>query len=100
MSDLAKLTADDFLPHVGIGFALNTPHGDSLPLRLAAVAPHCAAVPTRANAGFTLNFVGPSGFVLPQAIYPIGHPTLGTIEIFLVSSGPEQGGVGYHAVFG
>ena len=45
------------------------------------------------------GFVAPAGPFLPQAIYPVMHPALGTMEIFLVPVGPLAGGNGYHAVF-
>jgi hypothetical protein len=36
---------------------------------------------------------------LPQGIYPVEHPALGMMEIFLVPVGPTSGGNGYNAVF-
>lgn len=35
----------------------------------------------------------------PQAIYPVVHPALGTMDIFLVPVGLKDGGMQYEAVF-
>ena len=50
-------------------------------------------------AAFSLLFVAPEGPWLPQAIYPLTHPALGAMEIFLVPIGPTSGGNGYYAMF-
>ena len=42
---------------------------------------------------------GAAGTSLPQAIYPLTHPALGMMEIFLVPIGPLAGGNGYQAIF-
>jgi hypothetical protein len=42
------------------------------------------------------------GFVLvatTQVTYPLAHPELGTLEIFIGPIGPMDGGNGYQAVF-
>jgi hypothetical protein len=70
---------------------------DLATLRLVKVDP--ARKGGRAGGAFSLLFTAPSGPWLPQAIYPVQHPTLGTMEIFLVPVGPESGGNGYQAVF-
>jgi hypothetical protein len=48
---------------------------------------------------FSLVFVGPGRFVLPQQIYRVEHDKLGEMEIFLVPLGPEGEGMRYEAVF-
>jgi hypothetical protein len=50
--------------------------------------------------GFSLEFLGPPGPLLPQRIYCLEHPRLGRLEIFLVPLGREDRGVRYEAVFG
>jgi hypothetical protein len=54
----------------------------------------------REGGSFSLHFLAPQGRWLPQGIYPVKHPTLGTLEIFLVPTGALHDGHGYHAVFG
>jgi hypothetical protein len=94
-ADIAALRMDDFTPHLDAVF--ETTAGGAVPLKLAAVTP--AGDSGRAGGAFSLMFVGPKGPWLPQAIYPIKHPVLGIMEIFLVPVGPAFGGNGYQAVF-
>jgi hypothetical protein len=94
--DLATLRLDDFAPHRDAVFEMQSPAG-VVPLKLVKVDP--AGKGGRAGGAFSLLFTAPSGPWLPQAIYPVQHPTLGTMEIFLVPVGPESGGNGYQAVF-
>jgi hypothetical protein len=97
-SDLAELKAGDFSPHLESFFDMHGP-GGKMALKLAEVASGGQSF-TRATGAFSLLFVAPAGPWLPQAIYPVEHPALGTMEIFLVPIGPVPGGNGYQAVFG
>ena len=36
---------------------------------------------------------------MQQAIYPITHPSLGTLELFIVPLGPKDGGNRYEIIF-
>src|SRR4051812_9570760 len=94
--DLATIRIEDFAPHCDTVFGMQAPDGE-LPLTLVKVAP--AGASGRAGGAFALTFVAPQGPFLPQAIYPVTHPALGTMEIFLVPIGPIPGGNGYHATF-
>jgi hypothetical protein len=99
-ADLATLKIDDFAPHVDAAFEMQTPAG-AVPLKLVNADGGSEAVKGGRDGGsFSLQFVAPQGRWLPQGTYPVKHPTLGTIEIFLVPSGAVQDGHGYHAVFG
>ncbi|HYI28867.1 MAG TPA: hypothetical protein VD863_13570 [Bradyrhizobium sp.] len=110
-ADLGQLNIDDFAPHLNAIFEMDSPHG-KVPLRLAEAAAHGHPLPetvttdagkkhkVRDGGGFTLQFVAPESSRLQQGIYPIKHPKLGTIEIFLVPTGPVHDGHGFHAVFG
>ena len=44
-------------------------------------------------------FASGPGLYLPQAIYPLHHPQLGTLEIFLVPIKPDKRGSLFQAVF-
>jgi hypothetical protein len=94
--DLGTLTIEDFATHLHAVFDMQSPAG-VMPLRLVKADP--AGVSGRAGGAFSLLFTAPSGPWLPQAIYPVQHPALGTMEIFLVPVGPESGGNGYQAIF-
>jgi hypothetical protein len=95
-ADIAALRIGDFSPHLDAVFDMQAA-GGVVPLKLAKVDP--AGDSGRAGGAFSLIFVAPKGPWLPQAVYPVQHPTLGTLEIFLVPVGPTQGGNGYQAVF-
>ena len=94
--DLATIKIDDFSPHRDTVFELQI-SGDVVPLKLVKVDP--AGASGRAGGAFSLLFAAPQGPWLPQAIYPMKHPALGTMEIFLVPVGPLPEGNGYQAVF-
>lgn len=94
--DIATLSIDDFEPHLNATFEINAP-GGIVPLKLVQTA--SAGHAMREGGAFSLLFQAPGGPFLPQAIYSLRHPALGTLEIFLVPVGPLPGGNGYHAVF-
>ncbi|VIO67140.1 hypothetical protein CI1B_20040 [Bradyrhizobium ivorense] len=94
--DLAKLHIDDFAAHTDSIFELQAADG-VVPLKLAKVDP--AGNSGRPGGAFSLLFAAPRGQWLPQAIYPVQHPALGVMEIFLVPIGPLADGNGYQAVF-
>lgn len=94
---LDRLSVDDFTPHVAKTFGVGGPAG-GIDLVLAEAAA-VGAAPAGRRAPFSLVFRGPRTPVLPQAIYPFQHPTLGTLEIFIVPIGPDAGGMRYEAVF-
>lgn len=110
-ADLGTLQLCDFEPHLNAVFEMDSPQG-KVPLRLAEATAHPHALPAtvktdkdqehkiRDGGGFTLQFVAPESSRLKQGIYPIKHPKLGTMEIFLVPTGPVHDGHGFHAVFG
>src|SRR5471030_1772188 len=94
--DLAALAIGDFSPHLDAIFDVQTAAG-AVPLKLAKVDP--AGDSGRQGGAFSLIFVAPKGPWLSQATYPVRHPVLGMMEIFLVPVGPVSGGNGYQAVF-
>ena len=110
-ADLGTLRLCDFEPHLNAVFEMDSPHG-KVPLRLAEATSHGHPLPEtvttregkehkiRDGGGFTLQFVAPESSRLGQGTYPINHPKLGTMEIFLVPTGPVHDGHGFHAVFG
>jgi hypothetical protein len=111
-ADLGKLQLCDFEPHLNAVFEMELPNG-KVPLKLAEATAHQHKLPEtvktdegmehkiRDGGGFSLQFVAPESSRLKQGIYPLKHPKLGTIEIFLVPTGPlADGRHGFHAVFG
>ena len=112
MKDLGTLKIGDFSSHLDEVFEMQIADGKTVPLKLVEAVSQGNALPEavkgnegkdvkfREGGGFTLQFVAPEGSPLKQGIYPIKHPTRGTLEVFLVPTGPMQGGFGLHAVFG
>lgn len=48
---------------------------------------------------FSILFLGPVDFLLPQHIYTLQHETLGEMDLFLVPVGRRESGFEYQAVF-
>ena len=94
-ADLAALAIDDFAPHRDAVFELKA--ANAVPLKLVKV--ENVGESGRSGGAFSLLFAAPAGTMLPQAIYPVTHPSLGVMEIFLVPIGPLAGGIGYQAIF-
>jgi hypothetical protein len=94
--DLAAVAIDDFKPHLGSEFDVQAA-GGPVAMKLSRVDP--AGNSGRKGGAFSLIFATPRGPWLPQAIYPMRHAALGTMEIFLVPIGPLGDANGYQAVF-
>ncbi|HLP02948.1 MAG TPA: hypothetical protein VK163_13045 [Opitutaceae bacterium] len=96
---LGTLTHEHCAPLIGETFSLRTPDGGTLELKLAEVKPHAGARPGR-RAPFSLLFrPADPQLLLPQQIYPLHHPRLGTLDIFLVQIRPDSVGPRIEAVF-
>ena len=95
-ADLAALRIEDFTPLLDAAFEMQAPDG-VVPLQLAKV--DNVGDSGRPGGAFSLIFVAPKGPFLPQMIYPVTHPALGLMEIFLVPIGPRKDGNGYQAIF-
>jgi hypothetical protein len=102
---LDQLTVTDFVAHVNTSFRVLLGSGDVLDLELIEAKtigesrrPDSPGIRQHA---FSLIFWGPRDRMLPQRIYPVEHPTLGALDIFLVPLGPEgdSQGLHYQAVF-
>ncbi len=102
---LEPLTVSDFIGHVNVSFRIPLESGEAIDLELIEARTigegHRSDSPGIRKQAFSLIFRGPLDRLLPQRIYPIQHPTLGTLEIFLVPLGPEGDTRGHHyqAVF-
>jgi hypothetical protein len=113
-ADLGRLKIEDFSPHLNTGFEIQLPDGRLVQATLAEAVANGTTPPAqglkgregqdlkaRDGGGFTLQFVTPENSIRSQGIYPVKHPNLGMLEIFLVPNGPvPPQGFGYHAVFG
>lgn len=71
---------------------------DAHPVVLELVAASVIPAPAGYDA-FSIVFRGPSGTLLPQAIYYFQHSDLGAFELFIVPIRQDQYGLYYEAVF-
>lgn len=93
---MSSLRLTDFEPHLKTRFTL---HGTAGPVEIRLEQARRLGQGLREGGAFALLFVGPRQPVQPQAIYPLEHEEMGRHEIFLVPVGPQEGGMGYEAVF-
>lgn len=98
--DLGTVTAQTFTPHQGTEFRVTTPGTPEAVLRLAAVDEPGPQPQAPRPDPFALVFIGPGDPRLVQRIHRLEHEVLGTLELFLVPIGPDDGGgLRYEAVF-
>ena len=95
-TDIAQLTAADFEPRIEDSFLVPTPTGA---VELALVEVRRLGRAVREGGAFALTFRSPPGPFLAQATYPLTHPALGALDLFLVPLGPKDGANLYEAVF-
>lgn len=95
---LQDLTSASFSEHLGSTFRIQLGDGKSLDAELFEVLLHEPHGGPRKQP-FSIHFRGPRGAALPQAIYQMEHEQLGSMEIFLVTIGPDEKGMCYEAVF-
>jgi hypothetical protein len=102
---LDQLTVSDFSGHVNHRFRVPLDSGEVFELELIEAdtigESHRPASPGIRDQAFSLIFRGPRDRPLSQQIYPIEHPTRGTLGIFLVPLGPkgDSNGLHYQAIF-
>lgn len=96
MADLTSITADDFAPLVGEAFLISHDDGD-VEVELSEVQ-ELGSESANTAQGFSLLFEG-RGTPLIQATYPVAHPDLGELLLFLVPVGEHEGVRQYEAIF-
>ena len=93
---LSVLKPADFEPHVGQQFPIEA-NGKRLDLKLIEVERLGTAV--RDGGAFSLMFLADPGPFLPQGVYPVQHPALGALQLFVVPLGPKDGSNSYQVIF-
>jgi hypothetical protein len=89
----APASPESYRPHIGEGFALSGGAGGVLNLKSVDLR-----IDDEFQLCFSLLFVG-RGALLPQGTYPLSHPALGEMNLFLVPIQTKKDGVCYEAVF-
>jgi hypothetical protein len=103
IKSLAELTLATWREYLGSHFSLRYGDGKAEELTLIEAANLGGGRPVAAGKRepYTLIFRAPSrDFLTPQRIYPLSHPALGELEIFLVPIGPDESGMRFEAIFG
>lgn len=99
MDDLAAVTLEHFLAHVGTQFDVEAGDGAVVPLTLTLVK----ALPTdpahRGRTPFSLEFTGPADPAYEQQTLPLVHPAFGRLQIFVVPLARDAAGTRYQAIF-
>lgn len=85
-----------FAAHLGSRFELVRENEDPLHLELIELSE-----PQRSprQEQFAVLFRGPVEPLLPQRIYRMGHPAIGTFALFLVPISSDDTGICYEAIF-
>ena len=99
---LDKVTRDIFAAHLGGKFQIELAPGNSVEVLLLEVNPLAGnRLPSGAErrAPFSLLFRLPPGIRVAQSIYPLDHPQLGRLDIFLVPVRQDAEGLVLEAIF-
>lgn len=96
---LQRMTREHFEPYIQQEFQVELASG-FIPFTLVEVNTLGTGTANRIEQHpFSVIFRGPLLSALPQAIYSLGNPGIGTLDIFLVPIGPDGEGMRYEAVF-
>lgn len=97
---LDKLTAESFDPHVGTSFWAEFPDGGKVELRLVRAAKVMESEAARLERHpFSLFFIGPKSYLIPQQTVHLTHADLEPLDIFIVPVGQDAQTYQYEAVF-
>ena len=96
---LATLTRDDFVAHLGTIFTLQGAEGTTMPLTLVEAEPARGGATVAGRAPFALLFRSDVQHAVPQGLYRLDHPDMGTLEIGFGPVARTAGGVEYEAIF-
>ncbi len=97
---LDKLTIDDFSKCLNQKFLVHVAEQDPLETELIEVRGMVAADDdSERRQPFSLIFRGPAQAQLQQSVFKIENETLGELELFLVTIGPDDEGLRHEAVF-
>lgn len=102
---LANLTSVDFARYLGEPFTLYVGPRDPATPRITVILTsvtnlgHDDGDYSSTRRPFSLIFSDPEGRYLPQQIYPIEHPAMGALDLFLVPVGLDTGGMQLEAIF-
>jgi hypothetical protein len=94
-----ELSQATFARLVGTAFRVAVAQGRTAAIQLISVRPLAAHGPKPTGEGFSLLFSGSKSELFGQDNFKVGHPRLGSFEMFLVPVGPTGPDQRYEAVF-
>jgi hypothetical protein len=97
--NIDTLQPETFSPLVGTLFRVALDGMAPIELKLAEVSVTARAGQAAGQEIFSLIFLGPEKFYLPQKIYAFEHAELGRFELFIVPIGRRADAIEYQAVF-
>jgi hypothetical protein len=89
-------TNEQFAAQTGSTFAVNFGPESIVEMKLVEVHENKR---NERLVAFSLLFVAPPDTPVSQDLFPVEHPVLGTMELFLVPVGGDDQGIKYEAVF-
>src|SRR5262245_4354198 len=93
-------TAEEFKQHLNTPFRLQVNAPKPIDLTLVGVDSRPADPSEEAGMErFSVFFLGPHEFLLPQNTYRLAHPEMGEFDVFLVAIRNEADGYRYEAVY-
>jgi hypothetical protein len=93
-------TEEEFRQHLNTPFRLQVNAPKPIDLTLVGVDSRPSdATEQQGMERFSVLFLGPSEFLLPQSTYRLVHPEMGEFDVFLVAIGKEADGYRYEAVY-
>ena len=93
-------TQAEFAANLNSTFLLELDSSEPIKLKLVKVQAHQSdAHPRPDMERFSVFFVGPGDYLLPQRIYSLSHDKMGEFEVFLVAIGKESDGYHYEAIY-
>lgn len=96
MTDIQKMTSQDFQPYLGQSFNIALTEG-SCALELLEAS--TLGTGARDGGAFSLLWQGPTTPALQQGTYEMTHEKLGAMALFLVPVAQKDAGFQYEAVF-
>jgi hypothetical protein len=97
---LARPTEEDFKRHEGTKFLVRVEAPRPLELELTQVKSYNPQASENNNMErFSLFFDGPADMFLQQGLYPLEHPEMGEMQLFMVPIGRGEHGFQYEVVF-
>jgi hypothetical protein len=96
----ARPTEEDFKQHEGTKFRVLVESPAPVELELTRVKSYNPQASEQMNMErFSLFFQGPDDVMLQQGTYPLEHPAMGELNLFVVPIGRDERGFQYEVVF-